>query len=102
MKYENKTLLDAYLMTRCRRLNGMSSRSILRFVCLIVFSPLPVLIQPNLKFLHELLGWEVETKASETSDPYARKAEILQRYSWPSLCRDLVSAVLDLDGGCWG
>lgn len=66
---------------------------------LTLLSSLPVLIQPNLKFLHELLGWEVETKASETSDPSARKAEILQRYSWPSLCRDLVSAVLGLDYG---
>lgn len=102
MKYENETLLDAYLMTRCRRLNGMSSRFHLAFVCLTLFSPLPVLIQPNLKFLHELLGWEVETKASETSEPSVRKAEILQRYSWPSLCRDLVSGVFNLNHGALG
>lgn len=47
-----------------------------------------VLIQPNLKFLHELLGWEIEIRAIESS---ISNAEILQRYSWPSLCRDLVS-----------
>lgn len=50
-----------------------------------------VLIQPNLKFLHELLGWEIETRANESRGQPTNNVEILQRYSWPSLCRDLVS-----------
>jgi dual specificity MAP kinase phosphatase len=71
-----------------------------------------VLIQPNLRFFHELFGWEVELARREEDDrqrlmaqmreqglvgpdgvvesPGARKKrEIL--YSWPSFCRDLVS-----------
>ncbi|CED84651.1 Dual specificity phosphatase [Phaffia rhodozyma] len=40
MKYCGYSLIDAYMLVRARRLN--------------------VLIQPNLKFLYELTGWEVE------------------------------------------
>ncbi|KAJ9108767.1 hypothetical protein QFC21_000087 [Naganishia friedmannii] len=48
-----------------------------------------VLIQPNLKFLHELLGWAIETKSTDSTTHPVTNAEIVQRYSWPSLCRDL-------------
>jgi hypothetical protein len=72
-----------------------------------------VLIQPNLRFFHELFGWEVELARREederqriaehmrqegvTAGPDGdvgspggpKKREIL--YSWPSFCRDLVS-----------
>lgn len=70
-----------------------------------------VLIQPNLRFFHELFGWEVELarreederqrlaaqmreqgltgKDGDIESPAGRKKrEIL--YSWPSFCRDLV------------
>ena len=71
----------------------MVSRIII--TCFSLFTELcdycTVLIQPNLKFLHELLGWEIETRAIESLGRSMDNSEILQRYSWPSLCRDLVS-----------
>jgi dual specificity MAP kinase phosphatase len=93
-------LMDAYLLTRARRLN--------------------VLIQPNLRFFHELFGWEVELARKEAEDArVAREAQAQARanageggdmpmldgqdpvipeprritYSWPAFCRDLVSGV---------
>lgn len=77
-----------------------------------------VLIQPNLRFFHELFGWEVELARREEDERArmmqqqqqqaqdqergleagveglelrGRKREIM--YSWPSFCRDLVSPV---------
>jgi len=92
-------LMDAYLLTRARRLN--------------------VLIQPNLRFFHELFGWEVELARKEAEDARVAReaqAQIHPRaggaegdmtmvdgqdaavpeprrimYSWPAFCRDLVS-----------
>lgn len=92
MKYQHIGLMDAYLMTRARRLN--------------------VLIQPNLRFFHELFGWEVELARDEAEERAARRREaeaagvrdpqalklveeeIPRRrilYSWPTFCRDVVS-----------
>lgn len=72
-----------------------------------------VLIQPNLRFFHELFGWEVELARREEDERLrmvqqaqeqgleagveglelgGRKREIM--YSWPSFCRDLVSPAL--------
>ncbi|EIW69112.1 hypothetical protein TREMEDRAFT_44314 [Tremella mesenterica DSM 1558] len=62
MQHQKIGLMDAYLLTRARRLN--------------------VLIQPNLRFFHELFGWEVELARREGDE-----RRIL--YSWPSFCRDL-------------
>jgi len=99
--------MDAYLVTRARRLNGASAL----IICLQLADQ-AVLIQPNLRFFHELFGWEVELARREEDErqrlsaqmreqgltgpdgdiesPGARrKREIL--YSWPSFCRDLVS-----------
>ncbi|KAK6906966.1 hypothetical protein I203_100955 [Kwoniella mangroviensis CBS 8507] len=45
MQFERMGLMDAYMMCRARRLN--------------------VLIQPNLRFFHELFGWEVELARQE-------------------------------------
>ncbi|BEI80203.1 hypothetical protein CcaverHIS002_0107320 [Cutaneotrichosporon cavernicola] len=90
MKYRGMGLMDAYLMTRARRLN--------------------VLIQPNLRFFHELFGWEVELSRSEAECREERKREavaagvrdpsalaLLDReppprkilYTWPTFCRDV-------------
>ncbi|WVF66835.1 hypothetical protein IAT40_001577 [Kwoniella sp. CBS 6097] len=94
MQFERMGLMDAYMMCRARRLN--------------------VLIQPNLRFFHELFGWEVELARQEeemsrqrgdiaaegTGNPKALKLsidgsnhqEVEPRrivYSWPSFCRDL-------------
>lgn len=100
MQYHRMGLMDAYLLTRARRLN--------------------VLIQPNLRFFHELFGWEVELARKEADDARAAReaqAQALARaggghvaadmnmadgqdlgvpeprrimYSWPAFCRDLV------------
>jgi hypothetical protein len=81
--------------------------------CRVAADSASVLIQPNLRFFHELFGWEVElAKAEETllqskRDELQRAGqtggpewEALQRaeegkrqiyYTWPSFCRDLVS-----------
>ncbi|GMK54531.1 hypothetical protein CspeluHIS016_0111170 [Cutaneotrichosporon spelunceum] len=90
MKYRGMGLMDAYLMTRARRLN--------------------VLIQPNLRFFHELFGWEVELARAEADTREERKREavaagvrdpsalaLLDReppprkilYTWPTFCRDV-------------
>lgn len=92
MKYQRMGLMDAYLMTRARRLN--------------------VLIQPNLRFFHELFGWEVELARAEAEERAQRRklaeAEGVRDpaalalfdkeppprkilYSWPTFCRDVVS-----------
>jgi dual specificity MAP kinase phosphatase len=78
MQYQKMGLMDAYLLTRARRLN--------------------VLIQPNLRFFHELFGWEVELAKREeeelrsnggAGDAGVRSRRIM--YSWPAFCRDIVS-----------
>lgn len=72
----------------------------------------PVLIQPNLRFFHELFGWEVELARTEAEERTKRKREaiasgvrdpaalaLLDReppprrilYTWPTFCRDVVS-----------
>jgi dual specificity MAP kinase phosphatase len=92
MKYRHMGLMDAYLVTRARRLN--------------------VLIQPNLRFFHELFGWEVELARAEAEQRERRRREaqlqgvrdptalaLLDQetpvrrilYSWPTFCRDVVS-----------
>ena len=75
MQYENMGLMDAYLLTRARRLN--------------------VLIQPNLRFFHELFGWEVELARKEEGKAGGGTVSELGRrrimYSWPAFCRDIVS-----------
>jgi hypothetical protein len=102
MQHLKMGLMDAYLVTRARRLN--------------------VLIQPNLRFFHELFGWEVELareeeRIIEQRRKEAREAGVLDPealalagleegrrriyYAWPSFCRDLVSAERG-GGGCCG
>lgn len=83
MQYHKMGLMDAYLLTRARRLN--------------------VLIQPNLRFFHELFGWEIELARKEAEEMKAAHmasaggsgmADMGQRrimYSWPAFCRDIVS-----------
>lgn len=99
MQHLKMGLMDAYLVTRARRLN--------------------VLIQPNLRFFHELFGWEVELareeeriiaqRRKEANDAGVLDPEALAGleegrrriyYAWPSFCRDLVSAGKGEEG--WG
>ena len=52
----------------------------------------PVLIQPNLRFLHELLGWEIQVmKERKDRGKEHQASEWMSRYTWPALCRDIVS-----------
>lgn len=70
----------------------------------------PVLIQPNLRFFHELFGWEVELARNEAEVAEAKRREARAQgvldpsalalvadpprkimYTWPTFCRDLVS-----------
>ncbi|KAK8861357.1 hypothetical protein IAR55_002176 [Kwoniella newhampshirensis] len=89
MQFEKMGLMDAYMICRARRLN--------------------VLIQPNLRFFHELFGWEVELARQEEELGKKRREEAERNgvrdpealrlamegdkrrimYSWPSFCRDL-------------
>ncbi|KAL7414584.1 hypothetical protein BDY24DRAFT_414300 [Mrakia frigida] len=91
MKHCGLSLIDAYMLTRARRLN--------------------VLIQPNLKFLYELQGWEVEVSREKAeaerglkpidiedpSSPPTKPTEDTPRahgrkaVSWPFLCREIAS-----------
>lgn len=74
MQYHRMGLMDAYLLTRARRLN--------------------VLIQPNLRFFHELFGWEVELAKKEAEEARVSGGVVIPRrivYSWPAFCRDIVS-----------
>lgn len=69
-----------------------------------------VLIQPNLRFFHELFGWEVELARTEAEAAEAKRREARAQgvldpsalallsdpprrilYTWPTFCRDLVS-----------
>ena len=74
-----------------------------------------VLIQPNLRFFHELFGWEVELAREEEAIIKQRRQEMeatgmvdeealkqLEEgkrrivYAWPTFCRDLVSFFWEL------
>lgn len=104
MKYRRMGLMDAYLVTRARRLNGERMWWIV--------SNATVLIQPNLRFFHELFGWEAELARTEAEEREERRKEAESKgvrspealalldnelpprpilYSWPTFCRDVVS-----------
>jgi dual specificity MAP kinase phosphatase len=139
MQHRKMGLMDAYLITRARRLNGEFCRYTKQpvpwrvppdvlfsdpflsdhFVVFAAVTPYhacshPVLIQPNLRFFHELFGWEIELLRQEESELERRcqearsagmeeavqflQAEEKRRilYTWPAFCRDLVSDVTAL------
>ncbi len=99
MKYQDMSLMDAYLMTRARRLNGEQAEfAAARAHLLTADAIILVLIQPNLRFLHELLGWEIQLQAervhrrastSQESSPQSNQSIKSTVYSWPCLCRDI-------------
>jgi len=70
MKYHGYSLVDAYLLVRSRRLS--------------------ILIQPNMRLLYNLVGWETECakgKASQQDIPPERLMGA--RLSWPYLAREV-------------
>jgi dual specificity MAP kinase phosphatase len=70
MKYLKVPLADAYLIVRSRRLS--------------------VLIQPNMRLLYNLLGWEI-TLAKERAggDPHRLKNELSGALAWPYLAKEV-------------
>jgi len=70
MKHLNLPLVDAYLIVRSRRLS--------------------VLIQPNMRLLYNLLGWEVRLARERAGDSEARlKAEMARCLNWPYLAKEV-------------
>lgn len=70
MKHLNISLVDAYLIVRSRRLN--------------------VLIQPNMRLLYNLCGWEVDLARERAGgDPERLRRELSQSLNWPYLAREV-------------
>jgi dual specificity MAP kinase phosphatase len=70
MKHLGLPLVDAYLIVRSRRLS--------------------VLIQPNIRLLYDLQGWEVKLakmRAGENEEKL--KAELARCLNWPYLAREV-------------
>jgi len=71
MKHLNLPLVDAYLIVRSRRLS--------------------VLIQPNMRLLYNLCGWEVKLARERAGDDERLKHELARSLSWPYLAREVHS-----------
>lgn len=70
MKHLNIPLVDAYLIVRSRRLS--------------------VLIQPNMRLLYNLCGWEVKLARQRAGDDEERlKNELARTLSWPYLSKEV-------------
>ncbi|KAI0090972.1 hypothetical protein BDY19DRAFT_667817 [Irpex rosettiformis] len=70
MKYLNIPLVDAYLIVRSRRLS--------------------VLIQPNMRLLYNLIGWEVKLAQERAAGNKERLGEELARcLNWPYLAKEV-------------
>jgi dual specificity MAP kinase phosphatase len=72
MKHLGLPLVDAYLIVRSRRLS--------------------VLIQPNMRLLYNLCGWEVKLARERAGDDEEQlKYELARTLSWPYLAREVHS-----------
>ena len=70
MKHLGIPLVDAYLIVRSRRLS--------------------VLIQPNMRLLYNLLGWEVKLAQERAgNDPVRLRDELARCLNWPYLAKDV-------------
>lgn len=70
MKHLAISLVDAYLIVRSRRLN--------------------VLIQPNMRLLYNLCGWEVElARERAKGDTTVLRRELSRSVNWPFLAREV-------------
>ena len=70
MKHLAISLVDAYLIVRSRRLN--------------------VLIQPNMRLLYNLCGWEVElARERAKGDTTLLRRELSRSVNWPFLAREV-------------
>ncbi|KAJ7576830.1 hypothetical protein C8J56DRAFT_799565 [Mycena floridula] len=72
MKHLGLSLVDAYLIVRSRRLS--------------------VLIQPNMRLLYNLCGWEIKLAKERASDnPEKLRKELSSALSWPYLAKEVHS-----------
>jgi dual specificity MAP kinase phosphatase len=70
MKHLSISLVDAYLIVRSRRLN--------------------VLIQPNMRLLYNLCGWEVELARERAGGDVGKlRRELSRSLNWPYLAREV-------------
>ena len=70
MKHLGISLVDAYLIVRSRRLN--------------------VLIQPNMRLLYNLCGWEVElARERAKGDLTTLRRELSRSLNWPFIAREV-------------
>jgi len=69
MKYHHLSLVDAYLLVRSRRLS--------------------ILIQPNMRLLYNLVGWEIELAKEKAKKENLEKVPPNGRLSWPCLAREV-------------
>lgn len=70
MKHLGISLVDAYLIVRSRRLN--------------------VLIQPNMRLLYNLCGWEVELARERAgADEDKLRRALARSLNWPFLAREV-------------
>lgn len=70
MKHLEIPLVDAYLIVRSRRLN--------------------VLIQPNMRLLYNLCGWEVELARDRAKGDVSKlRRELSRSLNWPYLAREV-------------
>lgn len=70
MKHLHLPLVDAYLIVRSRRLS--------------------VLIQPNMRLLYNLCGWEIKlAKERASEDEKKLIAELSRAVSWPWLAKEV-------------
>lgn len=71
MKHLNLPLVDSYLIVRSRRLS--------------------VLIQPNMRLLYNLCGWEIKLARERvgSDDPERLKRELARTLSWPYLSMEV-------------
>ena len=70
MKHLEISLVDAYLIVRSRRLN--------------------VLIQPNMRLLYDLCGWEVELARERAGEDVMKlRRELSKSLNWPYLAREV-------------
>jgi dual specificity MAP kinase phosphatase len=70
MKHLGITLVEAYLIVRSRRLS--------------------VLIQPNMRLMYNLCGWEVKLATDRAAgDPERLRTELARCVNWPYLAREV-------------
>lgn len=70
MKHLGLPLVDAYLIVRSRRLS--------------------VLIQPNMRLLYNLCGWEIKlAKERANGDEHKIKKELARTLTWPYLAKEV-------------